>query len=488
LAVSLFFSCSVSTGPSYPVGALFIPSSFPTTSVAGLPSACSGQAYYEASTSLCPPGLTYFLCDGNSYTSYDCSAPGEGWSVETLSEYDRFASDPAPCSGAGASGSGTVYVENSLAAPSENEILAFNYCGGSVPSVLVGRYPTGGSGAADLYNRGILDADQQVVVSADHTLLFAINQGSDTVAAFHIASDGSLTAVSGSPFPSGGTAPGSLGVRDNVLVVANKAVDGVRNLADKPASYVTFMIGGDGALTPTGSSYELSPGASPTQAFIAPGGNLMFGTEESGVLRALTLSSTGTLTLSPGSPMSLPDSLFPHGRPDPVWPAGLSASPSHEVLYTGVPNNSSIASFAYSATGELSLIGGYYDPDTPYPSLPCWSVVSGDGNRLYFADAGSDDVSVWDVEDNPSEPRLLQTFQLPGGGNPWGLHIDPSGQILFVIAPRQIHQDPLGDGQLLHALPIGLDGTLGDELAGAPVTLPVAPGTNVYGLAVVGEP
>jgi len=291
--------------------------------------------------------------------------------------------------------------------------------------------------------------------------------------------------VTGSPFPSGGVAPTSVGVSGNILVVANKASDGIRKLSDVAPNYATFAIGADGSLKPTGSTFVLPKRSSPTQAFVAPGGKLVFGTEESGKLRAFELSSSGALHLSPESPVSLPRSLFDGPPPKPVWPAGLSASPLQRVLYTGVPNNNSIAAFAFTESGQLALASGEDDPSVAKPSLPCWSVVSGDGRRLYFANAGSDNVSVWDIETDARRPRLLQTFELSGGGNPWGLRIDPSGQLLFVIAPRQVRQVPEGQGQLLHGLRIAADGTIADVIDGSPVTLPVPPDTNVFGLAVV---
>jgi hypothetical protein len=473
------------------VGALAVPASFTTLSVAGLPAGCTGQVFYEASTSLCPPGLTYFLCDGNSYTEYDCAAPGGDWTEETLSQYDRVATAPSACSSGGEGGpgslSGAVYVENSVAAPGENAIIVFRYCNGGLPSLLVARYATGGSGAADLDDRGILDADQQVVVNATQTLLFAVNQGSDTIAAFHIEDDGFLIPVAGSPFPSGGTAPASVGVSGNILVVANKASDGVRALGKVAPSYATFTIEADGSLTPAGSPYMLAPGASPTQAYVAPGGKLVFGTEESngtetGVVRGFQLSPSGELTLAPGSPLTLAASLFDGTPPQPVWPAGLSASATQPVLYTGVPNNDSIATYTFTDDGQLSLVGGEYDSNA---RLPCWSVVSADGRWLYFANAGSDNISVWDIGTTPRHPTLAQTYELPGGGNPWGLHIDPTGELLFVITPRQIHQVPEGQGQLLHGLELAADGTISDVMPGSPVTIPVSPETNVNGVAVV---
>ena len=215
-------------------------------------------------------------------------------------------------SGTGSSGlvagvDGTVYVETGVAKPDQNSVLAIQYRSGLLRPLVIHEYPTGGSGAADLKNRGILDGDQQLAVNADDTLLFAVNQGSDSIAVFSIAADGSLTAVPGSPFPSGGLAPISVGVDGNLLVVANKAEDGVRNLKGRYADYATMFIGADGALTPTGHAVQLPPGSSPTQALIADGGRLLVGSLESGDLQIFTIdTSTGTLTAAPGYPLPGP--------------------------------------------------------------------------------------------------------------------------------------------------------------------------------------
>ncbi len=477
-------SCTASTGPTFPVGAQVVPATYTPLEVNELPPACSGRNFFTASTSLCPTGLTYFLCDGNSYTEFDCSPPGGGWTEELLSE-DPVGSGPGACevsSGADAgSAQGTVYVEGNAATAAESAILVFRYCDDTLPPSLVARYPTGGTGAADLDDEGVLDADQQIAVNESQTLLFAVNQGSDSIAVFQIADDGLLTPVAGSPFPSGGVAPASVGVSGNILVVANKAFDGIRTLTSVAPNYATFSIQADGSLQPTGSVFTLPLLAYPTQVYVAPGGNLVFTTDESGVLRAFGLSPSGVLTQAPGSPVSLPSSLFPYGRPSPVWPAGLSAAASQPILYTGIPNYNSIAMLEFTDTGSAAYIGGTNDPRAV---LPCWSVVSADGKRLYFANAGSDNITVWDIETDPKLPTVLQTFQMNGGGNPWGMHIDPTGQLLFAITPRQIHQVPLGQGQLLHALQIAADGTL-SEIDGSPVPIPVAADTNPFGVAVV---
>src|SRR3954453_12510792 len=167
----------------------------------------------------------------------------------------------ASAGGAQPSFDGTVYVESNGHAKGSNSILAFRYKDGSLRPLDLREYPTGGRGSHDLKNRGVLDAEQQIVTNADRTLLFAVNAGSDTVAAFHIEDDGSLTPVAGSPFPSRGKAPASVGVSDDVLFVANKAQDGIRDLAAHNANYASFHIEPDGSLKPIGSVVPVPPGS-----------------------------------------------------------------------------------------------------------------------------------------------------------------------------------------------------------------------------------
>jgi DNA-binding beta-propeller fold protein YncE len=378
---------------------------------------------------------------------------------------------------------GTAYVETNVATPDANSVLALRYADGSFRPLRIDEYPTGGSGSADLTNSGVLDADQQLTLNAARTLLFAVNQGSDSIAVFHIGRTGALTPVTGSPFSSGGTAPASLAVHGDVLVVANKAHDGIRKLATVAPNYTTFTIASDGALHSTGSVVSLPPKSSPTQVYVPPAGGLVFATEESGVFRVLTLSPSGHLAVAPGSPDPLPDSLFTTNgpRPVPVWPAGLSTSPTAPVLYSGIPNYGSIVAYDYDTAGRLRLDSQSFD-GAAY--LPCWSVVSPDGHWLYFANAATDNVSVWDLSGDPRHPRLHQTVALRGGGNPWNLRLDPAGHFLYIITPRQVRAVPPGQGQLLHSLRIAPNGTV-TEIPSSPVPLPVALDTNPFGLAVV---
>src|SRR3954453_1410182 len=390
----------------------------------------------------------------------------------------------ASAGGAQPSFDGTVYVESNGHAKGSNSILAFRYTGGSLRPLDIREYPTGGRGSHDLSNAGVLDAEQQIVTNADRTLLFAVNAGSDTVAAFHIADDGTLDPVPGSPFPSRGKAPASVGVSGDELFVANKAQDGIRDLSKAKASYATFHIEADGRLTPVGTPFQVPPRSSPTEAYVPPHtGHLMISTEESGPFRAFTIGDDGSLHQGPNSPLALDKRVYPKNERWPafVWPQGLIAHPTLPLIYAGVANIKRLVVYSYDATGRLKYVSSQVKKGT---ILPCWTQINAAGTRLYTGNAGSQNISVFDISKDPRHPRQIQRVKLHGIGLPWNFQFDPSGRYLFMLNMRAISAVPPGRGNTLHSFSIGADGKL-KELSSSPVPIPVPLGTNPWGLVVV---
>lgn len=120
-----------------------------------------------------------------------------------------------------------VYVETNIKTPNSNSIAGFvRGANGQLQPIPGSPFLTGGAGTqyagVDL---GPQDSDQNIITTPDDTLLFAVNSGSDTIAVFHIGDNGQLTPVEGSPFPSGGNDPVSLGLSGNTLFVVNKSGD-----------------------------------------------------------------------------------------------------------------------------------------------------------------------------------------------------------------------------------------------------------------------
>jgi 6-phosphogluconolactonase (cycloisomerase 2 family) len=313
-----------------------------------------------------------------------------------------------------------------------------------------------------------------------------VNAGSDSVAVFHIEADGSLTPAPGSPFPSGGKAPASVGVRGSELFVANKAQDGERKLKSTPASYATFRIAPDGSLAPIGTPSKAPPRSSPTQTYLPPHtGQIMVASEESGPFRAFTVDAQGVLHQGPNSPLELDNRVFlPGKRRGNVWPQGLIAHPTLPLIYAGVANIRRLVVYQYNAAGRLSYVSSQVNKGT---ILPCWTQINSAGTRLYTGNAGSQNISVFDISKDPRHPRQIQRVTLHGLGLPWNFQLDPSGRYLFIINMRAVSAIPPGHGNTLHSFAIGADGRL-KELASSPVPIPVPLGTNPWGMAVVPRP
>ena len=116
-----------------------------------------------------------------------------------------------------------IYLESNSTAG--NSVFAFKFDFTGAPT-LMSITPAGGIGVFNkTFALGPFDSDQNLIENPEGTLLFAVNSGSNSIAVFFINSDGSLTAVDGSPFPSGGSDPVSLGLNGNILTVVNKDQD-----------------------------------------------------------------------------------------------------------------------------------------------------------------------------------------------------------------------------------------------------------------------
>jgi 6-phosphogluconolactonase (cycloisomerase 2 family) len=310
--------------------------------------------------------------------------------------------------------SGTVYVESNSRAPDSNEILAFRYRNGVLSGRGVRRYPTGGSGSHDLSNSGVLDADQEVITNPSRTLLFAVNSSSDTIAVFHIHAGGGLTPVTGSPFPSNGAAPSSVGLAGDTLIVANKALDGVRDLTGVPANYTSFHVGADGSLGPPISSIDVPPGSAPLQAYVTPDRKVLITSEETGVFRAFRIGPGGALTEGPNSPLPLAKAVFPGGHHVAnAWPAGLTSNPKRKLLYAQIANLDETIVYRWNDDAQLTFVRALPNPRS---FLPCWTHVNAAGTRMYSGNAGSDSLTVFNIARNPANPRAIQSVTLDAPG------------------------------------------------------------------------
>ena len=140
-----------------------------------------------------------------------------------------------------------LYIEsNAAGVPQQNAVLAYSNDGfGNLTPLPGSPYLTGGTG----FNgdgSSELNCDQQVVTDAAARTLYAVNGGSNSIAAFAINSDGTLNPLRGSPFPSGGRNPVSIGLAKGFLVVANKALTTEQGAHGDVPNYRTFAVSANG--------------------------------------------------------------------------------------------------------------------------------------------------------------------------------------------------------------------------------------------------
>jgi hypothetical protein len=378
-----------------------------------------------------------------------------------------------------------AYSLSNIASSQNNSVLAVPYRQGDMKPMGISQCMTGGSGATQLKMPGTVDGNDQIVVNPQHTLLFAVNQGSDSIAVFNIQKNGGLKAVTGSPFPSGGKAPGSLGLSGDTLLVVNRSRDGVRDLEAIPPNYTSFKVAADGKLTQVpGSNVQAAPASAPTAIQAAPQGGVAFGPSDGGPIRGFSISPTGALAEAPGSPYTAPPSAYPPTYdPKAEFALGTGVHPTKPYVYMPLPTAPALAVYRYDPTGQLTFVNSV---PTVGAFLPCWIAITKDGHWLYTTSAATNNVTAFDISD-PTKPRQIQSIGFMDPGNAWNLALDPTDKFLVVNSPRAAPVVPPGKGNYQHVLSVGADGKLTDLAPGMgnATKLPVPINAAPYGIAVL---
>jgi 6-phosphogluconolactonase (cycloisomerase 2 family) len=388
------------------------------------------------------------------------------------------------CGGGGIAGTqatSILYTESND--PTQNTLLAFTRASDGTLTPLPGSpFDLKGQGLAnDQEMLGPPDADQQVIINPNHTFLFAVNQGSNTIAVQRINGNGTLTPVAGSPFASGGVNPSSLALVGSRLYCANKNVASAT--AGGTPNYTTFNVGSDGTLTQVASATVTSPvGSSAAQILSSPDGATLFtndffaptATPATGSLRSFHVNANGTLT-QVGPALTVP-STPPAGTAPAFIPLykltqGLQVHPIQRILYACTPISSNIAVYTYDSGGQLTFHSFAHTSGV----ASCWLTIDRSATRMYVVSTGDDSVSVMDIT-NATAPVELQRIQLKDSAPtfPPPLPIlppltssagaeealDPSGQFLYVVSSRLNPAASFHGGDFLHILKVNADGTL----------------------------
>ena len=402
-------------------------------------------------------------------------------------------------SGGSAAPRNMLYVQSNNTTPGENAIVAFRRDSATGQLTHLGSYRTGGRGHANP-TRGSLgpnDLDDPIIVSPDRRRMFAVNAGSNTIAVLDILADGSLRAIAGSPFPSGGTNPVSLGLAGDRLFVVNKDEDANQlPMGDQP-NYASFSVGANGALSPIpGGTVSTVPMASPSHALISRNGQFVFGADflapffnpGAGSVRALRIGAGGAL--APASLIQVPPP--PPGVPAPPpgfnperlrLPLGLWTHPSQNILYVGHVTYDHLGVYNFDpASGALSFVTQVRNSGREI----CWIRTNAAGTRLFTVNNIDNSVSWYDIGSNPRAPveRQKLTLKEPGPmflndrgplsfmqitSTPFQPALSPDERFFYVINQRVDFASSYQQGNNIHIVRIASDGTLSEP--GDPVQL-----------------
>jgi pSer/pThr/pTyr-binding forkhead associated (FHA) protein len=410
---------------------------------------------------------------------------------------------------------GWVYVEANTPTPNQNAVVAIPYTVTGFPVVAQAKsYPTGGSGTPlvlPLPNSvGTTAGDHQVLLNSDRTLLFATNQGSNSVAVFHVnAQTGALTPVQGSPFSSGGMAPIALGFSNGTLVVANHGIIAPFNPLGAsppgPSNLVSFKVSSTGALTKVSQTPPHPDGA--IDATISPDGSTIvssgfypevlpgqpFPTFGPQLIRGFTLSPAGAL--SAVGAVSFPSSFtaglaskVPPVIPKVLYPLAFGVAfnpdPNKKFVYVDAAVASRVAVYNYSNPAALQLATSAMNPGL----AGCWIAVSKDSRFLYSSNSATQNITVFSISSDGSALKLVQTAPLKSHGTTDSLALDPSGKWLYILGNHDDADAPRPQGTPLTANYLdayNVDQSTGKLSEIAAVKLPV-PVTNVpYGVEVL---
>ncbi len=370
-----------------------------------------------------------------------------------------------------------VYVETND--PAGNAILAYerNDADGRLTPLKGSPFPAGGLGITRTTALGPFDSDQNVIINPAQTMLFAVNGGSDTIAVFWINADGSLTPVEGSPFPSGGSNPVSVGLAGDILCVVNKDED-PGHPGDFLPNYTSFRVRPHGRLIPIPNSTVFDDlGSDPSQALVSPSGRLLFGADFlGGILRSFQIERSGRLR--PADAQELPPAEFADTGAAPL-PLGLAVHPSENILYVDFVTISRIGIYRYNQHGRLRFLRTV--PDSG--AAPCWALVNKAGTRLYASNTGDSSISVYDLTFDPTEPIEIQHMKLRTTGSCFQFKLDSKERFLHVVTQRASDSQP-GTANGLNVLRVAADGTL-TEVPSSPTILPVPPTARPQGVAAL---
>jgi 6-phosphogluconolactonase (cycloisomerase 2 family) len=329
---------------------------------------------------------------------------------------------------------------------------------GSLSSLAASPFSTQGIGNG---GNGFSSA-RRIAITLDGKFLFAANDGGADISSFSVDPiTGSLTLISGSPFPTGGDGSDGLSLAvspdGRFLYVSNTS-----------SSNISVLQINQGQLKLYGSPVPVTGGTFPVDLRVTEDDKYLAVTIDSlsgGLIGMYNIAGDGALSQVSGSP-------FSDGNPPGGFTDSLDINCAANRLF--VLNNSGLPLvdvLSIGPDGTLSHI-----PNSPY------TTPGGGGGTLYlgsvetrlFVGNQSNSVSVFSVStDGSLELVPSSPFAATGGAFLGGLVNDPASQFLYAA----------GFNNRVVGLQINADGTL-SQLSSSPFTASPVAVAAVQSLAV----
>jgi 6-phosphogluconolactonase (cycloisomerase 2 family) len=298
---------------------------------------------------------------------------------------------------------GAVFVMTN--ASTVNQVIAYSRQeDGSLQKT--GEFSTGGNGSGGTIDP--LHSQGSLALSADHRLLFAVNASSGTVSTFAVeGSNLGLVDV----VPSGGSSPTALTQIGNLLYVLNAGGNG---------NVTGFRVNPHGRLQRIeNSTRNLSgPSTSPTSLTFSPNGQFLIVTENgANNIDVFRVRSNGTLSDVVANPV-------PGAQPF----AALFA-PNGALIVAGTANT--ISSFNVEWNQTIQTI-------TTLPTdgmASCWEVITPGGQAVYAINAGTSNLSGFNVARNGSLVPIGATIvgSNPSGSTNLDTAISENGKFVYTL-------------------------------------------------------
>jgi 6-phosphogluconolactonase (cycloisomerase 2 family) len=332
-------------------------------------------------------------------------------------------------------GGGAVYFMTNTTEGKNEIIMAQRAAAGSLR--LVGAFATGGSGAGKGPEPPFADplgSQDSLVMNKEHTLLFAVNAGSNDISVFQIQPDGLSLC---SKVNAGGNFPVSLALHSDLLYVLNAGGDG---------AIMGFAVQPDGRLMPLGDSRRSLGigGTEPPYVFQAPGqiaftpnGRQLVVVEKGIRTEDHTTHKLHVFTVDEqGMPSATPTTTVANG----LLPFAATFTPQGHLLVVEVfgqgpilKGTGGVSSYAVRPDGSLRLITGSV---ATYQRESCW--IRASGNYAYVTNFGTHSITGYQVGANGSLHLLNAdgvTAMTGDGSHPVDFAITPDGHLLYVLLP-----------------------------------------------------